>query len=238
MWDLFRLNAEVFFGYYFIIVGALFLLFYVWKKKQLFRLKIQPKFPRNKDYVREIGYSILSMFIFIIIMLLLSTNSFIKNHSRYYEDIHKHGKVYFFLAFLIMPLLHDTYFYWTHRFMHHPKVFRIVHLVHHKSVNPSPWAAFSFHPIEAVITANFVPLLIFFMPIHLFHLTYGYIFMFVHNVYGHLGYEIMSKKYQRHLILRWLNSSVIHNNHHKFFRGNYGLYFVWWDKIMGTYRAP
>ena len=61
-----------------------------------------------------------------------------------------------------MILLHDTYFYWAHRAMHHPKIYRHVHLVHHLSQNPSPWAAFAFHPFEAVIEAGIVVSLPFF----------------------------------------------------------------------------
>jgi sterol desaturase/sphingolipid hydroxylase (fatty acid hydroxylase superfamily) len=29
---------------------------------------------------------------------------------------------------------------------------------------------------------------------------------------------------------------VSHNQHHKFFKGNYGLYFTIWDRLMGTMR--
>jgi lathosterol oxidase len=35
---------------------------------------------------------------------------------------------------------------------------------------------------------------------------------------------------------KWINTSVNHNQHHQFFKGNYGLYFLWWDRWMGTLR--
>ncbi len=31
-----------------------------------------------------------------------------------------------------------------------------------------------------------------------------------------------------------MNTSVAHNMHHKYFKGNYGLYFTIWDRFMGT----
>jgi lathosterol oxidase len=65
------------------------------------------------------------------------------------------------VSLALMLLLHDAWFYWTHRLMHHPKIFRHVHLVHHRSINPSPWAAYSFHPIEAVIEAGIYLLIVF-----------------------------------------------------------------------------
>jgi sterol desaturase/sphingolipid hydroxylase (fatty acid hydroxylase superfamily) len=33
---------------------------------------------------------------------------------------------------------------------------------------------------------------------------------------------------------RWINTSVAHNAHHATARYNYSLYFLWWDRWMGT----
>tara|TARA_B110001450_G_C17538428_1_gene447614 strand:+ start:480 stop:671 length:192 start_codon:yes stop_codon:yes gene_type:complete len=38
------------------------------------------------------------------------------------------------------------------------------------------------------------------------------------------------------LVWKWINTSVAHNLHHKKFDGNYGFYFLFWDRIMGTLR--
>jgi sterol desaturase/sphingolipid hydroxylase (fatty acid hydroxylase superfamily) len=35
---------------------------------------------------------------------------------------------------------------------------------------------------------------------------------------------------------KWINTSVNHNQHHQYFKGNYGLYFLFWDRMMGTIR--
>ncbi|MEZ4750285.1 MAG: sterol desaturase family protein [Bdellovibrionota bacterium] len=77
-----------------------------------------------------------------------------------YLDIGEHGWFYFFLSVPLLMGLHEVYFYWTHRWLHHPWWFKRVHRVHHESVNPTPWAVFSFHPVEAVIQAVVLPLLI------------------------------------------------------------------------------
>jgi sterol desaturase/sphingolipid hydroxylase (fatty acid hydroxylase superfamily) len=60
--------------------------------------------------------------------------------------------------------------------------------------------------------------------------------MIVYNVYGHLGYELYPKGFNKHWLGRWINTSVNHNQHHQYFTGNYGLYFTFWDRIMGTIR--
>ncbi|NBW42885.1 MAG: hypothetical protein EBR29_03555, partial [Sphingobacteriia bacterium] len=35
----------------------------------------------------------------------------------------------------------------------------------------------------------------------------------------------------------WVNTSRHHNLHHARFQGNYGLYFLIWDRWMGTLKT-
>jgi sterol desaturase/sphingolipid hydroxylase (fatty acid hydroxylase superfamily) len=120
--------------------------------------------------------------------------------------------------------------------MHHPKLFKLFHLVHHKSTNPSPWTAYSFHPLEAVIESGIFVVFIFAFPVHPIHLFIFFLLMFVYNVYGHLGYELYPKNFNKNWIGKWINTSVAHNMHHQYFKGNYGLYFMFWDRWMNTVR--
>ena len=61
-------------------------------------------------------------------------------------------------------------------------------------------------------------------------------FMILYNVYGHLGWELYPKNFNKTKIGKWINTSVCHNQHQQFFKGNYGLYFLFWDRWMGTLR--
>src|SRR6476661_8079735 len=207
---------------YFLVAGLFFLLFYVLLHKRVFYKKIQPRTPKQVDYLREIAYSILTISIFSFVPLSILHVPTIAKHTTFYAHIEAHGWLYFFLAFPIMLLLHDTYFYWTHRAMHHRKLFRVLHLVHHKSVNPSPWAAYAFHPLEAVVEAGIFVVFLFAIPIHPLHLFLFFFFMIVYNVYGHLGYELYPAGFSKHRIGKWINTSTSHNQHHQFFKGNYG----------------
>jgi len=222
---------------YVMFAGIAFLLFYVMLRNKGPLRKIQSRFPRNSDYMREIGYSFVTMAIFALVPLLLIMNPAVVTHTTYYTDMYQHGKLYFWSAFLIMFLMHDTYFYWVHRLMHHPRLFRWMHLVHHKSVNPSPWAAYAFHPLEAIAEAGIVVIFLFTIPIHKFHLLFFFLFMIIYNVYGHLGFELYPKGFSKHPIGKWINTSVNHNQHHQYFKGNYGLYLLFWDRVMGTIRS-
>ena len=213
-----------------------FFIFYVLMKRGWWYKKIQQKWPKNKDYVREIGFSIVTVFIFALVSYLLLFNKNVRPHTTFYTDIHQYGWFYFYAAFPIMFFMHDAYFYWMHRLMHHPKIFRLIHLIHHKSINPSPWAAYAFHPLEAFVEVGIVVVFLFTIPIHKLHLAMFFIFMILYNVYGHLGWELYPKGFNKSRIGRWVNTSVNHNQHHQHFKGNYGLYTLIWDRWMGTIR--
>jgi sterol desaturase/sphingolipid hydroxylase (fatty acid hydroxylase superfamily) len=130
--------------------------------------------------------------------------------------------------------MHDAYFYWIHRIMHHARVFRHIHLVHHQSTNPSPWAAYSFHFAEGLAEGAVVIVLAFVLPMHVSTVIAFTFVSFVINVYGHLGYEIMPRRFRNSIWFQIINTSTYHNLHHRKFRGNYGLYLRVWDRWMGT----
>ncbi|MEH0156740.1 sterol desaturase family protein [Limibacter armeniacum] len=223
------------FSRYLVISGVAFLVWYViFKKKWSFK-KIQMAFPKRKDYQRELLYSVLTVLVFAIIAAI-SMSPWVKPYSMLYKDLEAYPMWYYILSFPLVILIHDTYFYWTHRFMHHPRVFKWVHLVHHRSTNPSPWAAYAFHPLESVLEGMAFFVIFFTVPVHISVMLVFLLFNFLHNVYGHLGYELMPKALNNTKIGRLVNTSVYHNLHHKYCKGNYGLYFTFWDKWMGTYH--
>ncbi len=223
-------------GRYFLVAGLAFLLFYVLLRKSIGYRKIQSRYPRPSDYLREIAYSVFTILIFALIPVIFIGNPAISKYTLRYDTIDEMGWVYFFAMFPVMLFVHDTYFYWTHRLMHHPKLFNLFHLVHHRSTNPSPWAAYAFHPLEAVVEAGIFIVFLFLLPLHKLHFFLFFFFMIVYNVYGHLGWELYPAGFHRTRLGRWINTSAAHNQHHRYFKGNYGLYFLCWDRWMGTLR--
>jgi sterol desaturase/sphingolipid hydroxylase (fatty acid hydroxylase superfamily) len=236
-WSLYFRDVLIIGSRYLMLSGLAFFVAYILLKRIIQNKKIQQRFPNAGDYLREIGYSILTIFIMALIPAAILGTPSIAKHTTFYTDINQYGKLYFFLAFPVMAFLHDTYFYWMHRLMHHPRLFRYFHLVHHQSTNPSPFAAYSFHPLEAIIEAGIFVVFLFTIPIHFYHLFFFFLFMIVYNVYGHLGWELYPKGFSKHPLGKWINTSVNHNLHHQYFKGNYGLYFLFWDRMMGTIRA-
>jgi Delta7-sterol 5-desaturase len=217
---------------YIAMTSVAFLLCYVIFKKGLAHRKIQAKLPKMSDYTRDLLYSALSIAIFAAVSVF--TFSILKPYSNLYENIEEHSKVYYGFTFIWMFFLHDAYFYWSHRIMHHPKIFKTVHLIHHKSNNPSPFTAYAFHPIEAFFEAFIVTIFAFSIPIHRSAIIIYMLFQIAYNVYGHLGYEIMPKGLNNSWLGRWFNTSVSHNMHHKYSIKNYGLWTTLWDRAFGT----
>ncbi len=235
-WQLFFFSFQKISSRYFLVALFAFVIYYVIFKNHFFYQKIQQRFPKTADYLREGGYSLLTMLIFSIIIVVLNSPPILAHTTRY-KEITEHSWAYYFLVFPILFFMHDLYFYVAHRIMHHKIFFKYIHLVHHQSVNPSPWAAYAFHPLEAVIEQGIVVLFYFTLPIHITHLAIFFLFSIIYNVYGHLGYELYPRGFNKTLIGKWINTSTNHNQHHQYFKGNYGLYTLIWDRLFGTIRA-
>jgi len=218
---------------YLAFATPLFLLFYVWKKKDFFKYKIQQKYPNNKNVLREIGYSLLSIGIF---SLVASIVFILRRHgyTKIYTHFSDHSTAYFVFSVIAFILVHDTYFYWGHRFMHWKKIYPYVHKIHHLSTNPTPWAAFAFHPLEALIEVGILPVMVFLIPLHPLAIVIWLLYQFGMNVLGHLGFELYPSGFVSNPISRWHNTSTHHNMHHKYVTCNYGLYYNIWDRIMNT----
>lgn len=216
---------------YFLFAGIAYFIFYVWKEKQFIYLKLNQKQPAFKQIKNELLYSTTTLLIYSTSVFLL-IYWYQMGYTTIYSKIETYGYAYFFCSILIMIVLHDAYFYWSHKLMHQlPILFRF-HKIHHFSHNPNPWSAFSFHPIEAIISLGIIPIIIFTVPVHPYALFVFSTFMTLYNVYIHLGYKI------NFLFLGNLtqNTAENHDLHHRVSKYNFGLYFSFWDKIMKTYK--
>jgi sterol desaturase/sphingolipid hydroxylase (fatty acid hydroxylase superfamily) len=165
---------------------------------------------------------------------LLILKSPLKGYTQFYANISDYPLWWIPVSVILSLIIHDTYFYWMHRFVHHPKLFKHIHLVHHKSINPSPLASYSFHLAEGILEAMVAPIILMLLPMHPVSLILFTLLGFMINVYGHLGYEIAPKWFRSSLLFEVINTSTHHNIHHSKFNGNYGLYFRIWDRTMGT----
>jgi len=183
---------------------------------------------------REILWSLASAAIYGVPAGVVAWGWQARGWTRIYTDIDAMPLWWWPVSVLAFLLAHDAWFYWTHRWMHAPRAFRIAHAVHHASRPPTAWAAMSFHPYEALTGAVVIPTLVFIIPIHVAALGLVLTIMTVMGVANHMGWEMFPRWMVEGRIGRWLITATHHQRHHRDYRCNYGLYFRLWDRLCGT----
>jgi sterol desaturase/sphingolipid hydroxylase (fatty acid hydroxylase superfamily) len=186
---------------------------------------------------KEIGYSFISSIIFAIIavaMIIGWQHGIVKIYA---ETDSAHPWWYIPISLMLILFLHDTYYYWLHRLFHVKTVYKKVHRVHHKSIKTSAFTSFSFHPFESVAQAIAIPITLLFIPIHIYAFLGMLIFMTLSAIVNHLGVEVYPSGKAGAWFGKWFIGATHHDQHHRKFLVNYGLYFTFWDRWMGT-EAP
>lgn len=218
---------------YLVFAGGGFLILRVWLGRRLAHRRIQGRVPPTRQLRRELLWSLSTVSIFAL--LALGTGiAYGHGATRLYLEFGRYGWGYWAFTVALLIVAHDAYFYWTHRAMHHPRLYRWMHRTHHRSVTPSPWAAYSFAPAEAFVQGAFLPPMIFLVPLHPTAILVFVLHQLARNVLGHSGIELFPRGASHGRWLGWLTMTTHHDLHHARVRGNYGLYFTWWDRLMGT----
>jgi len=139
---------------YLLGAGSVYLLLYwklaFWSQHR----RTQQRLANTQDRRREFTYSLLTTAIYAS-LALFTVAAAERGWLQHYQQVDEYGWTYTLLSLPLLFVLHDTYFYWLHRAMHHPRSFRWVHRIHHLSRTPTPWAAYSFAPPEALLMGLF-----------------------------------------------------------------------------------
>jgi lathosterol oxidase len=188
----------------------------------------------DRQIRREIGWSLASAAIYGVPAGLVAWGWRNLGWTRIYTELADRPLWYLPVSVLLYLVAHDAWFYWTHRLMHRPALFRVAHGVHHASRPPTAWAAMSFHPVEALTGALVIPLLVFLVPIHVAALGMVLAIMTLMGVTNHMGWELFPRFVHRGPLGAWLITASHHQRHHQLYACNYGLYFRFWDRLCGT----
>jgi sterol desaturase/sphingolipid hydroxylase (fatty acid hydroxylase superfamily) len=194
--------------------------------------------PIRRVVLQEIRLSLLSSVVYAAPAALVLI-VWMRGGTAIYDDWSAHGgALYLLLSALLYLIIQDSYYYWAHRLMHRPALFRWMHAGHHRSRQPTPFASFAFDPAEAVATAWLLPALALVIPIHIGVLIALLMLMTVTAVMNHSGWEILPARFIDGPVGRHLITATHHSLHHTSFGANYGLYFRFWDRLMGTDAMP
>jgi sterol desaturase/sphingolipid hydroxylase (fatty acid hydroxylase superfamily) len=222
----------------FVMYGSVELFYYV-KRKQGTRFKYNARFPadtpsdvfwfssQNLDnFLRSFLISIPLWTVVEVFMLWCFANGFVPwlswNEHPYY------------LAALVFitPAIHEVHFFFIHRLIHTPLLYKWIHAIHHNSINPSPWSSLSMHPVEGFL----------YHAVALWHLVIpsnpivGLMQLHVAGfgaLNGHIGFDQLELTDDTTLG----SHAYAHYLHHKYFEVNYGGDgLVPLDKWFGTWH--
>jgi ring-1,2-phenylacetyl-CoA epoxidase subunit PaaE len=207
----------------------------VWKlfAPQFQRFRIQPVRRAGASQVwQEIKNTFLvilgGVFTSPLIMILQQ-----KGYTTLYLDPMQYGIGYLIFNTIVILIMADAWFYFAHRLMHHPKVYKYIHAIHHQSLDTTPYTTLSFHVLEPILLSGWVYIVIFLFPVSLVAIGINQVLGLFNNIKSHLGYEFYPKFFEK-TPLKYLVNSIHHNQHHTRYNGNYGLFFRFWDLLFGT----
>ncbi len=138
--------------------------------------------------------------------------------------------------FALYFFLYDFYFYCVHRLIHIEPLYTWIHKTHHFSTSPNPLSSSSMTPIEGIAEGLAIPG---FLALVTVHETSSYLiipFATVMGLYVHCGYELMPRWWYKNPLTSWFITPMFHDQHHQFFRCNYGAYTTIWDRVFDTVR--
>jgi len=218
---------------YLLISGLFHYLFYRLLRRHYHHRILNDKPNHKHQLVKEIIWSAITSLIFGVsgtFMIILWQDGY----TAIYLNLFEYPIWYLPISLGVLLFLHETYYYWLHRWMHTPRVYRLMHKVHHDSIHTNSLTAFSFHPFESITQAAIIPVIVCFVPVHIYVLLLMLLIMTLSGTLNHAGVELFPEGFHQHWMGKWLIGASHHDQHHKKFRYNYGLYFTFWDKWMGT----
>jgi len=218
---------------YFLVAGVTYWFFYSPLSQSFVDHTLQHSPPSWRIIAHDIKLSVLSAAVFALAAALIFS-AYHQGLTRLYTDPDRYGLWYLGLSYGMVLILQDTYFYFTHRLFHHPKIFPWVHQGHHRSRYPTPWTSFAFDPIEAVGQSLFLIGIIFAIPLHFITLIAVLSTMTVWAVLNHLGTDRLPASFPHHWLGLWVIGPAHHSIHHLKYTVHYGLYFTFWDHLLGT----
>ena len=138
---------------------------------------------------------------------------------------------WFIALFFLIPIWESFYFYWIHRLLHVPFLYKHVHSLHHRNINVGPWSGLSMHPVEHVIFLGSV-VIHFVVPASPVHILYHLQYYALTAATTHTGFEGLVVKDENRLKL----GTFHHQMHHRYFECNYGSLEIPWDMVFGSFH--
>lgn len=208
--------------------------------------KIQPKGFKLKIFLRhEMMWATIN--IAVSAFTLGTLNTFLRGNELILFNPEPVAPWVIAVEFGLYFVAFDAYFYWLHRLMHIEPVYTLFHKVHHGSISTNPLTSISVSPLEAFVNGAFVPLFTMtatllslqfsgVSPIHTATMALIAPTNIIMGFYVHSGFEFLPRWWNKSWATKWFITATFHDQHHRFFKGNYGGYTTFWDRVCNTMR--
>ncbi|WP_299799538.1 sterol desaturase family protein [uncultured Ruegeria sp.] len=139
--------------------------------------------------------------------------------------------VWFILFFFVLRFWQSFHFYWVHRLIHIPWLFKNVHHLHHRNVNVGPWSGLAMHPVESFCYFSSI-LIHFVLPSDPLHVIFHMYSLSLGALFSHAGFDKLFVKDKQAIKA----GSFHHQLHHRYFECNYGSEEIPLDRWFGSFH--
>jgi len=224
-----------------LVAGGLYLFFNVYKKQgnllqyDTTQLGNQKRFTFNSQLLDNMFWTLVSGVSLWTAYEVLLFWGFANGYAP--SLVWSDNEVWFCTIFFAIFMWESLHFYAVHRFLHWPTLYKYVHALHHRSINPISWTGISMHPVEHLLYFSSV-LVHFFVPTHPIHVLFHMLAMTIGAMIGHTGFDGFFINNKNRVALGHFH----HQLHHRYFECNYGTIElpcdVWFDSFHdGTQEA-
>jgi sterol desaturase/sphingolipid hydroxylase (fatty acid hydroxylase superfamily) len=224
----------------FYTINAIFFLIYKFKVKciESYRVNADP-WPWEDNSINfphllqeTIKTVLINQLIIIPISILPYYFNYIIPFSLDIKSLPTHFVFIWQIIFFI--LIEDFAFYWVHRILHVDWIYPYIHKTHHTYKISISIAAEYSHPVDyflgSLFATSFGPIILG-QKVHLVTYLLWIAFRILESSDGHCGYEFSFSPFR---VLPFSGSSQFHYFHHKYYKGNYSSFFIYWDVICST----
>jgi len=173
----------------------------------------------------SLGSGVLQVTVLQVLVMWLMANGYVPTINL------TSNPILFITGLMLLPIWSAFHFYWVHRLLHVPFLYKRVHALHHRNVNIGPWSGLSMHPVEHLLYLSSL-LIHCVIPSHPIHLYFHVIYLAPGAAMTHTGYEDLLIKDKRKLAL----GSFYHQLHHRYYECNYGNQEMPWDRLFRTFH--
>jgi alternative squalene epoxidase len=141
---------------------------------------------------------------------------------------------YVFAQLLCIDFLQTLMHFAEHKV--HSAIYRASHKPHHRFINPKLFDAFDGSSTDTILMI----LLPLYITANLVHCNVWEYMAFgsIYSCWLTLIHSEIVHPWDRYFQKIGFGTAADHHVHHKLFVFNFGHLFMWWDKVLGTYKSP